>query len=149
MPTNIPYLNETWNLSLGCTKVTPNGGCRLCWAELVAHAHSTHPNPKISVPYTGITTDGKWNGQVNLLEDRLEIPMRWKKPKRVGVNFMSDLYHPKVPFEFILKIFAVMAIADQHTYMMLTKHPKRMKEFFEWYQALEEKSDHPTVLFDS
>lgn len=145
MPTGISYLDETWNLSLGCTRVSKS--CEKCWAELVAHAHSTHPNPKISVPYTGITTNGKWNGNVNLLEDRLEIPIHWKKPRRIGVNFMSDIFHPKVPFEFILKMFAVMAIADQHTYMMLTKHPDRALEFFNWYD--EQQHDYPTTLFDA
>ena len=94
MPTNIGYLDETWNMILGCTHAS--AGCNNCWSEGVSHTHASHPNPKISEPYQGITKDGKWTGKVKCLEDRLEIPLHWKKPRVIGVSFMADLFHKDV-----------------------------------------------------
>jgi protein gp37 len=145
MPTGISYLDETWGLVLGCTHASD--GCRFCWSEGVSHAHASHPNPKIASDYGGITKDGKWTGEIKCMEDRLSIPLHWKKPRRVGVSFMGDLFHPKVPFAFIDKVFAVMALCPQHTFIILTKRPERMREYITWkdYDPLEERWDMVNV----
>ncbi len=129
MPTGINYLDETWNMILGCGR--KSAGCKNCWAEAVSHVHANHPNPKISSAYEGITKDGKWTGKVKCLEDRLDQPRHWRKPRVVGVSFMGDIANPHVPFEFIDKVFARMVAPEcqQHTFLMLTKLPKRMLEY--------------------
>lgn len=85
--------------------------------------------------YTGLTVlnkagDRHFNGQVRTHDDALAIPLKWKKPRKVFVNSMSDLFHKDVPFEFIDKVFAVMALSPQHTFQVLTKRPDRMAEYF-------------------
>jgi protein gp37 len=83
--------------------------------------------------YDGTTRRGKngtdWTGVVHQHEDRLEIPLKWRKPQRVFVDSMSDLFHPAVPFEFIARVFGVMRAAPMHTFMILTKRPERMRDF--------------------
>jgi protein gp37 len=84
--------------------------------------------------YAGLTVvnqrgDRHFNGKVRCHDDVLETPLRWKKPRRIFVNSMSDLFHKDVPFEFIDKVFAVMALCPQHTFQVLTKRPERMAEY--------------------
>lgn len=74
-----------------------------------------------------------WTGKVTCLEKRLIEPLLIKKPCTFFVNSMSDLFHPEIPFEFISKVFAIMALTPQHTYQVLTKQPKRALEYFEKY----------------
>lgn len=121
MPTKIEWCQnpdgtpgEVWNPVTGCTKVSQ--GCKNCYAERIANR---------------FWKDRKFT-DVICHEDRLEIPLRWNKPRRVFVNSMSDLFHPAVPFEFIKRAFQVMTQAEQHTFMVLTKRPERMMEFFKW-----------------
>lgn len=109
----IEWCDATWNPVTGCTKVSQ--GCKNCYAEGVANR------------FWG---DRKFT-DVQCHEDRLDQPLRWKKPRRIFVNSMSDLFHPDVPFEFIDKVFAVMGLAEQHTFMILTKRPERMLEYFQ------------------
>ena len=68
-------------------------------------------------------------GEVRCLPDKLTVPMRWRKPRRIFVNSMSDLFHEAVPFEFVDKVFAVMALCPKHTFQVLTKRPERMAEY--------------------
>jgi len=82
-------------------------------------------------------TDLPWtkkNAPVNvkLHDDRLDAPLRWSKPRKIFVNSMSDLFHELVPFEFVDRVFAVMALAQKHTFQILTKRPERMAEYFKW-----------------
>lgn len=127
MSTNISWTNETWNPVIGCSKVSE--GCRNCYAMRVAKGladkHVQH--------YDGLTkiVNGKpeWTNVVRCLDDRLKIPLSWKKPRMVFVNSMSDLFHPDVPFEFIDRVFGVMALCPQHTFQILTKRPERMAEY--------------------
>jgi protein gp37 len=72
---------------------------------------------------------------VQLRSDRLGQPLRWRKPRRIFVNSMSDLYHPKVPFEFIAAVHGVAAACPQHQFLILTKRPERMVEFYRWIRA--------------
>jgi len=104
---------ETWNPVSGCTKVSQ--GCKHCYAERV------FPRTYGYRSFTDVQTHA----------DRLEKPLRWKKPRRVFVNSMSDLFHEDVPNEFIARVFSVMARATQHTFQILTKRPARMKRFIE------------------
>lgn len=118
---------KVWNPVVGCSRVS--AGCQHCYAERVAHRG-------MQDAHKGLTVLGakgpRWTGEVRTLPARLGEPLRWRKPRRVFVNSMSDLFHESVPFEFIAAVFGVMALTPQHTYQVLTKRPKRMLEFFEW-----------------
>lgn len=71
----------------------------------------------------------RWTGEVRLIEEHLLDPLRWKRPRRVFVNSMSDLFHDRVTYEQLDRIFAVMALAQQHTFQLLTKRPERMRAY--------------------
>lgn len=112
MPTKIEWTDETWNPVTGCTKVSE--GCDHCYAETIAHR------------FTG--TKAYPNGfDVTLRPERLDQPLRWKRPRKVFVNSMSDLFHKDVPDDYIARVFAAMALAPQHTFQVLTKRPGRMR----------------------
>lgn len=109
--TKIEWTDKSWNPVTGCTKVS--AGCQNCYAETIAKR------------FWG---DRKFS-DVQCHEDRLDYPLKWKKPQRIFVNSMSDLFHEDVPDSFIDDIFFVMSQAQQHTYQILTKRPKRMMEW--------------------
>ena len=140
----IEWTDATWNPIRGCSRVSE--GCRHCYAERVA-ARFNWPVPDDGMenlekglppskagPYHGLaamTKDGpRWTGEVRFVEDKLDAPLRWKKPRRIFVNSMSDLFHEKVPDKWIDLIFAVMALAPKHTFQVLTKRPERMLSYF-------------------
>lgn len=115
---------ETWNPVVGCTKVSQ--GCKHCYAKaLHDKRHKAHLAGKLQ----GVPQYAKSFERVQLMHDRLTLPLKWKKPRTVFVNSVSDLFHPDVPFEFIDHVFAVMALTRQHTYQILTKRPERMAEY--------------------
>ncbi len=125
MSTGIEWTDETWNPVVGCTRVSP--GCQHCYAERMAKRLSKNPS---TPQYAGTVDDnGRWTGQVNLVESALLKPLSWRKPRMVFVNSMSDLFHESVPDEYIDKVFAVMAQAHHHTYQVLTKRPERITEW--------------------
>lgn len=110
--TTIEWTDATWNPVTGCTKVSP--GCDHCYAETIAHRFAGTP----AYP----------NGfDVTLHPERLDQPLRWKRPRRVFVNSMSDLFHAEIPDGMIARVFAVMALATSHTFQVLTKRPGRMR----------------------
>lgn len=116
----IEWTDATWNPVTGCTKVS--AGCRNCyalrdWARLSA-------NPT-SVYFGRAFTD------VQCHPERLGIPLQWKRPRRIFVNSMSDLFHAGVPDLFIAEVFETMTHASQHTFQVLTKRPERMFGFFQ------------------
>lgn len=124
----IEWSEHQWNPLAGCTMVSP--GCTNCYAMKMAHRFKgVHPKYEGT---TKVTDGGKviWTGRINLDEKALMEPLSWKKPRRMFVNSMSDLFHESVPFEFIDKVFAVMALTPHITYMVLTKRPERMAEYF-------------------
>lgn len=123
--TGIEWTDATWNVVIGCDKVSP--GCDNCYAIKTAHRMQAHPNPKIVAPYAGTEAGGEWTGRVNLVEDRLSLPLQWKSPMRIFVNAQSDLFHDLVPDDFIAQVFAVMMVARQHTFQVLTKRHGRMR----------------------
>ncbi len=110
--TKIEWADRVWNPVTGCTKVSE--GCRHCYAERIAGR---------------FWKDRKFT-EVQCHEDKLKNPLRWKKPSRVFVNSMSDLFHPDVPDDFIDEIFAVMGLCQDHKFIVLTKRPERMVIWF-------------------
>ena len=122
--THIEWTDATWNPVAGCSIVT--AGCTNCYAMHMAKRLEAMGVDK----YQGLTRpSGKrtiWNGVVR--EDRaaLEIPYGWKKPKKIFVNSMSDLFHEQVTDNFILDVWEVMRATPQHNYQILTKRPQRM-----------------------
>jgi protein gp37 len=129
MATNSPieWTEATWNPVVGCTVLSP--GCTNCYAMRLAARLEAMGQPK----YTGVTrkTGGryKWNGRINLDQASLDIPKRWKTGRMIFVNSMSDLFHAKVPLEFIKAVFATILDTPQHTYQVLTKRPDRAEGF--------------------
>ncbi len=121
----IEWTDATWNVVIGCDKVSP--GCDNCYAIRTAHRMQANPNPKVSLPYAGTEADGEWTGRVNLVSDRLDLPLRWRKPRRIFVNAQSDLFHDDVPEAFIGAVFDIMAKTPRHTYQILTKRHARMR----------------------
>ena len=135
----IEWTDTTWNPILGCTRVSP--GCDRCYAITQARIRAGNPNPKVATAFTGLTERGEagtdWTGRVNLLPDRLVQPLSWRKPRKVFVNSLSDLFHEDVPDEYIARVFAVMAATPQHTYQILTKRHGRMRSLLRnklWWQ---------------
>lgn len=123
MTTTIEWTDATWNPVRGCSIVSE--GCRNCYAMKQAHRFSGE-----GMPYEGLTELGpqgpRWTGTIRLVPELLDAPLRWKTPRRIFVNSMSDLFHEDVPDEFIVSVFTVMAIAEKHTFQVLTKRPRRM-----------------------
>jgi protein gp37 len=130
MSTTIEWTDATWNPVRGCSRVSP--GCVNCYAERIA----ARGLPGLSSPTTGdpfavMTPSGPhWTGKVELIEHKVEEPLHWRKPRRVFVNSMSDLFHESLPFWAIDKVFSSMAAAPEHTYQILTKRHGRMFEYF-------------------
>lgn len=122
---SIQWTEKTWNPTIGCTRVSQ--GCKHCYAfDLHDNRHKgwlngwTDAPKQYHKPFTTLQT----------IPERLLEPLRWKKPSRVFVNSMSDLFHPDVPTEFLDKVFAVMFyMAEVHTFQVLTKRPERMKVY--------------------
>jgi len=115
--TGIEWTDATWNPATGCSKVSQ--GCKHCYAE------REWPRMTKLVPAYA----GRAFTDVATHADRLDQPLRWKKPRMIFVNSMSDLFHQDVPDSFIDQVFAVMALAPQHTFQVLTKRAKRMREY--------------------
>ena len=120
--TGIEWTDATWNPVTGCTRVSP--GCAHCYIERT-------PPFRMEGRRFSSGKDGGTTG-VRLHPERLEQPLRWRKPRRVFVNSLSDLFHEDVPFEFIARVYRTMALATDHTFQVLTKRPDRAREWFEW-----------------
>jgi protein gp37 len=112
--TTIEWTDANWNPVTGCTKVS--AGCDHCYAEAFAERFRGVPGH----PY-------EQGFDLRLWPDRLVIPLHWRKPRRIFVNSMSDLFHAGVPEVFIERVFATMAACPQHTFQVLTKRPRRMQ----------------------
>ena len=105
---------KTWNPIRGCSIVSP--GCHNCYAMKQAHRFSGKGKP-----YDGLTrltkkSGPQWTGTVRFVPDALEAPLRWRKPRRIFVNSMSDLFHELVPVEFVRRVFDVMVANERHTF---------------------------------
>ena len=127
MATGIEWTDQVWNPVRGCSMVSP--GCTNCYAMKFAGRFSGKGQP-----YNGLvgwnSKGPRWNGEIVLVPAKLDDPLHWRKPRRVFVNSMSDLFHDGVPDDYIRDIFAVMAEAGSHTFQVLTKRASRMEQWF-------------------
>lgn len=128
---SIEWTDATWNPVAGCTPVSP--GCLNCYAARMALRLQHMPNGT-GHKYAGTakrTASGRpyFVGKVTLDEESLDIPLHWRLPRIIFVNSMSDLFHEKVPFEYVRRVFDVMERCPQHTFQVLTKRPERAAEF--------------------
>ena len=117
MPSKIEYVDETWNPMSGCTKISP--GCTHCYAERMARRLAG----RFGYP------EAPHHFDVTLHPDRLDEPLRRKKPTRYLVCSMGDLFHEDMEYEWLDKVFAVMGCRQRHTYLVLTKRPQLMKKY--------------------
>lgn len=135
--TKIEWCDKVWNPVVGCTKCSP--GCLNCYAERMAWRLRSICKSMMdgrNQQYLGKTdNNGHWTGQVECCDWLLDEPFDWHKPKRIFVCSMSDLFHEKVPFYFFDKVFTTMTKCPHHIFQVLTKRPKRMKEFFDNYDT--------------
>ncbi len=115
----IEWTDATWNPVTGCTKISP--GCKNCYAETFAERFRGVPGH----PYTQ-------GFDLRLWPERLDAPLRWKRPRMIFVNSMSDLFHEGVSDAYIARVFRVMAEARQHTFQVLTKRAERLAN---WHRA--------------
>jgi protein gp37 len=119
----IQWTDATWNPVTGCTKVSE--GCRRCYIERTVPFRTQGRRFAGPAGPAGPAEPGATTG-VRLHPERLHQPLRWRHPRRVFVNSLSDLFHPEVPDPFIAQVFQVMAAALRHTFQVLTKRPGRM-----------------------
>ncbi len=125
--TGISWTDATWNPVTGCTRVSE--GCRNCYAESLA-ATRLKESPRYS-GLAAVTPSGpRWTGKINLHPELLHQPISWRKPRRIFVNSMSDLFHPDVRDSFVDEIVATMAVTPWHTYQILTKRAGWMRSYF-------------------
>lgn len=136
--TGIEWTDATWNPVVGCSVTSP--GCKNCYAMGMA-ARLEAMGGKAGAKYAGLTTRSKagrpvWNGTVRLDETCLDRPLRWKRPRRIFVNSMSDLFHERLPFVEVARVFeaigASISLGRGHVFQILTKRPQRMVEYFDW-----------------
>ncbi len=112
----IEWTSASWNPVTGCDRVSP--GCAHCYAKRFAER------------FSGVTGHPYEQGfGLRLWPDRLELPLRWRRPKLIFVNSMSDLFHEDVPDEYVERVFDVMGRADQHVFQVLTKRHERLADF--------------------
>jgi len=127
---SIEWTDTTWNPVVGCTKVS--AGCKHCYAErmskrlahVAAASKKRGDNGGRSLYYLNVINNrGRWNGKIGLIDEALNDPYRWRSPRTVFVNSMSDLFHEDVPLDFIQRVFRSMNDNPQHTFQILTKRP--------------------------
>jgi protein gp37 len=111
----IEWTESTWNPVTGCTKISP--GCKHCYAERMSERLQLMGQPNYRNGFA-----------LTLQRHMLELPLRWKKPQRIFVNSMSDLFHKHVPADYVLRVFDVMARAHWHQFQILTKRSERVLE---------------------
>lgn len=124
----IEWTDVTWNPVAGCTLAS--AGCTNCYAMRMAARLQAMGHEK----YQGTTrkSGGRyvWTGRVNVDRSSLTAPLEWRRPKRIFVNSMSDLFHLDVPEDFIIEVWQVMSECPQHHFQVLTKRPERMAQMF-------------------
>ena len=134
--TSIEWTDATWNIVTGCTKVSP--GCDRCYAETFAERWRGTPGHHFE------------NGfDVQLRPERLDLPLKWRKPRKVFVNSMSDLFHDAVPDQFIIDVFARMWWAPQHTFQVLTKRHGRMRSLLPRIEEPLRRMERDLALVDA
>lgn len=136
--TKIEWADATLNVINGCTIVSP--GCEHCYAmRLAATRLKHHPSREgLARIHNG---HAQWTGEVRFNEKVLLDPLHWRRPRKIFWNAHGDMFHPKVPDEWIDRCFAVMALTPQHIHQVLTKRPERMRDY------LRTPARHTTILF--
>ena len=123
--TKIEWTESTWNPVRGCTRVSE--GCRFCYAERIASRFARE-----GLAYEGLAKMTKagprWTNRIQRVPHLLDQPLKWKRPRLIFVNSMSDLFHEDVSFAYIQKVFDVMKRADWHQFQVLTKRAERLAE---------------------
>lgn len=112
----IEWTDATWNPTTGCTKISP--GCANCYAERFSERFRDVPGHPFEQGF-----------DLRLFPERLEMPLTWRRPRRIFVNSMSDLFHEKIPDAFVARVFETMERASWHQFQVLTKRSQRMREF--------------------
>ena len=112
---NIEWTDATWNPVRGCTKISP--GCKYCYAEVFAERFRGVPDHPFEHGF-----------DLRIIPEKLEEPLHWKRPRKIFVNSMSDLFHEVLPLDFIQQVFNVMSKASWHTFQILTKRSERLVE---------------------
>ena len=112
---SIEWTDATWNPVTGCTKVSP--GCKNCYAERLALRLQAMGNFRYRHGFA-----------VTLQADQIDLPLRWKQPRKIFVNSMSDMFHEAIPEDYIRRVFSVMAAAHWHVFQVLTKRGRRLAE---------------------
>jgi protein gp37 len=110
------YWNAQWSVVQGCTPASE--GCQSCWARKMHERFHKEPF-----------------GDVRVMPERLAVPLHWRKPRVVFVANTADLFHERVPFEFVAAVYGVMAACPQHTFLMCTKRPERRAEWYAWHAS--------------
>ena len=114
----IEWTEATWNPSIGCDKIS--AGCKFCYAEVMAKRLQAMKSPDYEDAF-----------KFKIIRDRLDTPIKIKKPTKFFVNSMSDLFHEEMPFEFLDKVFETIRQTPQHTYQILTKREEVLEEYFQ------------------
>lgn len=142
--TTIEWTEATWNPVTGCTRVS--AGCDNCYAHHLAHMRLkdlyTQQRPVVDTP-----RNRRDPFAVRVWPERLSQPERWKSPRMIFVNSMSDLFHKDVPVQYLRSIFEVMLQVDRHTYQVLTKRPARARHFWENNQDLFHEGPIPSHIW--
>ena len=136
MSSTIEWTDETWNPVTGCTRVSP--GCDNCYM------FALYPRLR----GMGVVGYDAAPDEVQLMSHRLKAPLSWKKPRRVFVNSMSDVFHPDVPYDYVHEIFSVMdeaATRNGHVFQVLTKRPGRAVGWWEKYKDQFTNGWHPNI----
>ena len=129
---NIQWTDKVWNPVTGCSKVS--AGCENCYAETMTKR------------LKGMGVEKYKNGFVPAFHpETLSIPSKWKKPCKIFVNSMSDLFHKEIPFTFINEVFRTIYNNKRHTFQILTKRPERIKEYFEYVKYIEFPKQFPNL----
>jgi protein gp37 len=140
--TSIEWTDASWNPIVGCTEVSP--GCANCYAARLASTRlrnlpdyaglaSIRTAPEPGRGFIGRTAKPRWTGKVRFLQERLEEPLHWKKPRRIFVCDMGDLFHEDVDIDHIVKVLDVIDKCPQHTFQILTKRADRMNGVMRHY----------------
>ena len=126
---NIEWTDMTWNPFVGCSKISP--GCQNCYAEKFTWRLANNPKlpAETRAKYQRVVRDGKWTGEIAFFPERLEQPLKMRKPKQIFVGSMGDLFHKMVLDDSSVwpKLFDIAHHCQQHIFLFLTKRPENMK----------------------
>jgi protein gp37 len=139
--TKISWTDASWPVTAGCEHVSD--GCEMCYAAKLTSGRLKH------LPaYQGLAENGRFNGQIRLLPDRLNWPRKWRKPRKIFVADMSDLFYDQVPDGYIAQVWDVMGRNQQHTFQVLTKRHARMRSWMRrWADRTgDRQSDGPSGM---